>query len=301
MSKSDLDGLETMAHAERCGWSALTGRSFPLRVAKRLEAKGWAESKMCSKVDADGWILHGHRERLGFSLTVDGEGALARARKPGVATGRPRARARKLWARPGACSESPETIGPSCSATTWPCKRCAEEFTSKTVGPGGKRGETLTSTTRTLPIAKAQTLPTPSLRPSLSQTPHQEAVAPMDSAVPKWCAKCRSRSCRCRGERAFPMSDRDKARAEFYGDEHPDSLSEWPCQDSLGGTMPYSDSATCTHQPCRDALEEYLADAASPGARRPERISAAMDALRRVQERVDGVVRGGPPERVEIQ
>lgn len=81
MRKSDFDGLETMDRMGRHGWYACTWRHFPLRVAKRLEAAGLAESAMCQPVDGDGFAREGHRERLSFRLTPAGKAALAEARE----------------------------------------------------------------------------------------------------------------------------------------------------------------------------------------------------------------------------
>lgn len=79
LTKAERDGMHSMRWAMRHFDALTTGRSFPLRIARRLRDKGLIESAgMMAQCDGDGHIIEGRAEREGWRPTDAGRRYLAK-------------------------------------------------------------------------------------------------------------------------------------------------------------------------------------------------------------------------------
>lgn len=81
LTRTEFDGLETVEWGVRHFGSALTGRTFLKRTAKRLAARGLIRSRgLVCVCDADGFIRENCQMREGWEFRGKGREALAKAR-----------------------------------------------------------------------------------------------------------------------------------------------------------------------------------------------------------------------------
>lgn len=82
MTRSEFAVLKRAERSAKYGWALASSRSAPLRVIRRLIAKGWLceMPELGAMVDGDGFTIQPERWRICYEMTDEGHAALAETR-----------------------------------------------------------------------------------------------------------------------------------------------------------------------------------------------------------------------------